>query len=741
MALPRNALLGAAGLAILVTATAVTSSTAAAAPADPTYTITVGSKSPYSTPTDTPAAPYLDKDGTFYFQQSASLYGATEQRYWDFFTGNDFDSAKRDAALSDAVNPSNANDKNNDTTWRCNNSPTGVNATYAPAGSSYSQKNYCDLSSVWVDPDTGDWYGLVHNEFTPQPFGDGIHFDAIDYAVSTDQGNTWTIKDHAITSPYSTNRGDTAAFPNQTYYYGDGDQRLFVDTASGYFYVYYGSRIVDKGGSWGDFLEHVARAPISGKMAPNTWQKWYNGAWSEPGVGGRESNMVPDDANSTTGYTPPSKEYSPSNTGTVSQQIAAGTLQPTTPLFVMNVSYDAYLGLYIGEPQAVDQSGKAPQQFYATADLSTQQWHLIGDTGGYTDASWYRWFLDGANKTSSTIVGKTFRSYCAFGCSNNSSGEYVPVTVDSSAPAVSPVDPAKTYTIGSGSGRVLAQVSGGSATTSVGAPTGSTLESWSFAANGDGSYRIVNAATGQVLGVDSGSTTNRAWGTHPTVTPLGSGGGTVGQQWFLVGNVPGSGTQTGTFRLVNRYSGLVLGMSADTTRLSETTATRTWTDTSGNTVGGGRNAAEQAMTFTAVGSTGGNLNGSHTVVTSGKALDDPNHSTTAGTQLITWTPNGGLNQQWTFTQQSDGSYTVQNNESKLCVDVSGGSTSPGAQVIQWTCTGNNNQRWIATPLSGGGYTIKSQQSGLLLTTASTSDGSLVTQQSDTGSALQHWTIS
>ncbi len=170
--------------------------------------------------------------------------------------------------LSDAVDPANPDDRNNDTTWRCDNSPTGVRSTRAPSTGSYAHRNYCDLAGVWVDPDTGDWYGLVHNEFTPQPFGDGVHFDGIDYAVSRDRGRTWTIRDHVITSPYSTERGDTAAFPQQTYHYGTGDPRLFVDTGSGYFYVFYGSRIVNKGGGWAAFHGHVARAPISGRWRP-----------------------------------------------------------------------------------------------------------------------------------------------------------------------------------------------------------------------------------------------------------------------------------------------------------------------------------------------------------------------------------------------------------------------------------------------------------------------------------------
>ncbi|WTO66139.1 RICIN domain-containing protein [Streptomyces sp. NBC_00212] len=707
---------------------------AAAASPDATYTITVGSPVPYAHPTDTPASTYVDKDGTFYFQQSATLYGAKDPRYWDFFTGTDMDSASRSSAISDAVNPANANDKNNDTTYRCNNSPTGLEATYAVGNAGYSQKNYCDLSGMWVDPDTGDWYGLVHNEFTPAPFNDGIHFDAIDYAVSKDQGRTWTIKDHAITSPYSTKRGDTTQFPHETYSYGDGDQRLFVDTASGYFYVYYGSRIVAKGGNWEDSLAHVARAPISSKMARGSWQKWYDGHWSQPGVGGLESNMVPVDGASSTGYTPVSGDYDPANAGTVSQQIAAGQLPTKSPLFVMNITYNAYLGLYIGEPEAVN--GTAPQRFYATDDLASQKWHLIGDTGSYTNNSWYRWFLDGANRTNSTIVGKTFRSYCSIDCQGGAGGEYVDVTVGSSAPAAPPVDVTKSYRIGSGDGRVLAQVLGGSSTTSGASATGSALESWVFTADGDGSYRIANSSTGQLLGVPATTKAGRAWGAKPTVAAAGSGGPTVGQQWFIV-----PVASTGSYRLVNRYSGLVLGLSAQAGRLAETTPTRSWTDTTGSAVGGARSAAEQTLTLTPTGSaTGGSLDGTHTLVASGKALDDPGHSTTQGTQLITWSPNAGANQNWVFIRQSDGSYQIAGGESKLCVDVSDSSSAAGAKVIQWACTGGANQHWAVTALAGGGYTVKSKSSGLLLTTAATTDGALVTQQPDTGSALQHWSI-
>ncbi|MFE0103450.1 RICIN domain-containing protein [Streptomyces sp. NPDC059009] len=566
----------------------------------PTYSIDIGAKGPWSNPDDTPASPYIDKDGSFHYQSAHALYSAKDPRKWTFYSGKDFDSATRDAKLSDAVNPANSQDRNNDTTWRCNNSPTGRAATNAPDTSHYAQKNYCDLMGVWVDPDTGDWYGLVHNEFTPSPFGDGLHYDAIDYTVSKDQGRTWDIKDHVLTSPYSTERGDDKAFPNETYHYGNGDARLFVDTASGYFYVYYNSRVIPKAGSPGGWTDasraHVARAPMSAKMAPGSWKKWYDGSWSQPGVGGKESNMEPVGSGNSTGYTPVEHDYDPATKGSIAEQQAAGELPAKADLLTMNIAYDAHLGLYIGQPEALKQDSTQPQRFYATDDLATQKWRLLGDSGTYTSGSWYRWMLDSVNNSGSTVVGKKFRSYCSFQCSGGADGEYYETTINTNSPA-SPVTSGTAYTIGNGGGRVLAQLSGGTATTSLPADDHATRSQWVFTSNGDGSYRIANAATKQLLGVDSSRDAGRAWSAKPTVTAAPGSGPTVGQQWFVIPNKDVNGRPTGTFRLVNRYSGLVIGLSGTQGRLAETTPTRAWTAPGGG-VGGARTAAEQTLTLT-----------------------------------------------------------------------------------------------------------------------------------------------
>ncbi|MEZ0109886.1 hypothetical protein ABH920_003900 [Catenulispora sp. EB89] len=575
----------------------------------PKYTLSAGTPVSYANPDDTPASVYTDANGQFYYQQSHSLYGATDSRQWSFYSGSNFDTAAL-APISTSVNPANKQDSNGDTTWRCNNSPTGVTSTYAPSGSGYAERNYCDLSGTWVDPDTGWWYGLVHNEFTPQPFGDGLHYDAIDYAVSKDHGATWSIAGHAVTSPYSTARDDTTQFPNQTYYYGDGDQRLFVDYASGYFYAFYATRVLDKSGGGTVWLQHVARAPISQKMATSSWRKWYDGAWQSPGVGGAESDIIPAEGVGS-GYVASGDDYQPSASGAVSSQVAAGTLPDNSQLAVMNVAWDAYLGKYIGTPQnnvAQATNTLTPLHFYTTDDLATQKWTDMGLVSSLPNAAWYRWFLDSSTLTSSTVVGKTFRSYCAYYCSTYTS-EYSPVTIapqSSSALPAGPVSSGVTYEIGATDGRYLAQ-QGSSLTTVAGSGT-SASQMWKFTPTGDGFFTMANAGSGRVLGVPSTSNAGRAWDASVTLGSLGATA-TTGQQWSIQTIVQspaarGRSTATGVYRLVNRYSGLALSLTGSGSLPVATAPQRGW-DNPG-TAGDTRPASAQALAFTAVSGSPGN---------------------------------------------------------------------------------------------------------------------------------------
>ncbi|WP_436499486.1 family 20 glycosylhydrolase [Actinokineospora sp. HUAS TT18] len=124
---------------------------------------------------------------------------------------------------------------------------------------------------------------------------------------------------------------------------------------------------------------------------------------------------------------------------------------------------------------------------------------------------------------------------------------------------------------------------------------------------------------------------------------------------------------------------------------------------------------------------------------SGLAIDVPGSATATGTQLIVWAPHTGANQKFVITANADQSYTVKNLGNNLCLDVSGGSSAAGAAIIQWTCNGGANQKWKIVA-SGGGHALVSQASGLAITAASASNGAKLTQQPNTGTALQVWSF-
>ncbi|MEV7028242.1 arabinofuranosidase catalytic domain-containing protein, partial [Kitasatospora sp. NPDC093558] len=76
---------------------------------------------------------------------------------------------------------------------------------------------------------------------------------------------------------------------------------------------------------------------------------------------------------------------------------------------------------------------------------------------------------------------------------------------------------------------------------------------------------------------------------------------------------------------------------------------------------------------------------------SGKCLDVPNASATAGTQAQIYTCWGGANQTWTRT--ADGQLTVNVSGTTLCLDAYSGATADGTKVVTWPCNGGANQQW------------------------------------------------
>ena len=138
------------------------------------------------------------------------------------------------------------------------------------------------------------------------------------------------------------------------------------------------------------------------------------------------------------------------------------------------------------------------------------------------------------------------------------------------------------------------------------------------------------------------------------------------------------------------------------------------------------------------------ISGTHYVFNkySGLVLDDPGFSTQKGTDMDQWGYNGGANQQWTFRENSDGSYTITNGASGMVLEDYASATTNGAAVDQWTSNGNANQHWTVSPEEDGCYIIVNKASGKDLEDYgwSTSNGGKIDQWTNTGGANQRWRL-
>lgn len=142
------------------------------------------------------------------------------------------------------------------------------------------------------------------------------------------------------------------------------------------------------------------------------------------------------------------------------------------------------------------------------------------------------------------------------------------------------------------------------------------------------------------------------------------------------------------------------------------------------------------------------INGTYKFVNyaSGKALDDTG-SGGAGTTLDQWTYTAGTNQRWTLTSTGngmDGTYfTIQCAANNLYATVNG-STSTGAAVKLAAYTGANDQQWSLVAGTGANspWLVKNRLSGYVMdvTGASTANGALIDQWTQTGNGNQLWWI-
>jgi hypothetical protein len=89
---------------------------------------------------------------------------------------------------------------------------------------------------------------------------------------------------------------------------------------------------------------------------------------------------------------------------------------------------------------------------------------------------------------------------------------------------------------------------------------------------------------------------------------------------------------------------------------------------------------------------------------------DAGYSMNKDTQYVQWLCDGGWDDSFEFLKNSDGSYTIKNPESNMCMDVLGATS--GSKVAQYPCDSLEDQEYLLSSTASGVYTVKSKSSGL-----------------------------
>jgi hypothetical protein len=102
-------------------------------------------------------------------------------------------------------------------------------------------------------------------------------------ATSDDDGATWSRRGQILTSP-----AISKTSCEDMVFHGNYSFSATIEPTGQYVYLWF-SQGSDE--SWDDGLGglRIARAPLSDGLLPGTWEKWYHGDWTEPGLGGRAS--------------------------------------------------------------------------------------------------------------------------------------------------------------------------------------------------------------------------------------------------------------------------------------------------------------------------------------------------------------------------------------------------------------------------------------------------------------------
>lgn len=142
------------------------------------------------------------------------------------------------------------------------------------------------IESIWRDPEDGLVYGWYHNEPGGYCPGKGLTVPRIGALVSRDGGETFEDLGIVLSS------GDVPNCNAQNGFFagGHGDFSVVLDPAGEYFYFLFDNY----GGATSTQGVTIARLAYGDRANPvGNVQKYYQGAWEQPGIGGRVTPILP----------------------------------------------------------------------------------------------------------------------------------------------------------------------------------------------------------------------------------------------------------------------------------------------------------------------------------------------------------------------------------------------------------------------------------------------------------------
>jgi len=245
----------------------------------------------------------------------------------------------------------------------------------------------------------------------------------------------------------------------------------------------------------------------------------------------------------------------------------------------------------------------------------------------------------------------------------------------------------------------------------------------------DQNYQPKPAYNSTVTALSGPSSGNTVTVTSPGNQSAASGTAITALQIHATDSASG---QTLTYKATGLPPGLSISSSGLISGTPSSGGTFTTTVTATDTTGA---AGTTTFTWTVSGVSTGSTGPLH-AVGAAKCLDDPNSTTTLGTQQQIYSCNGQANQTWTHNSTNELTITI--GGSTLCLDANAKGTTNGTKAILYTCNGQTNQQWT---LNSNG-TITGVQSGLCLdvTGASTANGALVQLWTCNGQTNQQWTL-